>query len=383
MPRVTVPMALSNGTKKRLAEFHKTPEIAHWKSVFKGTSSSFALYSKYFMQYLGTETPASFLQGCKQDPDKASMVIDAKLTAIYRVSTSKANQTAFAILSFLKSHKIKGVEIDTKALKIVGKRQQNYLSFEDAQAIIAEADQPYRQIFTFMVWSGLGSDEIGEVQTSKEIQQTIELQRTNDKHYVRINMRARKSARKPFYTLVPKDQTPIFPLLTHKIGLRGGTLVKPYDLRENWRRAAKKAKLWQPGIGPHILMSVFESTAGMAGTNQAAVEMCRGHRAGDVYGYARQAQNEEWMASELQKYWSYSKPATRKEVQRLEEENKILKESIIPTLLREKETLERELQELRPSVPSNMVGFMVESEETKAVKRRIEEITRQLKALGA
>lgn len=166
-----------------------------------------------------------------------------------------------------------------------------------------------------------------EIQHDKTLQAEIQAQGRNDKAYVRINMKARKGSGKPFYTLVPKDKVPQFPLYTHIVGgvdrkgkltgktKRGGTPVKPFDLRENWRRAAKKTGLWQPGMGPHVLMSVFESTAGMAGVNQAAIEMCRGHRQNfERYGYARQAQNEQWMAGELGKYWEYSQPASMKAV---------------------------------------------------------------------
>jgi hypothetical protein len=390
-------LASQNGTKKRLAQFQAITEIQHWESVFKGTKSTFTIYSKYFMQYLGTETPAQFTAACKADPDKESNVIDAKLTAIYRQSTSKANQTAFAILSFLKSHKIKGLDIDTKALKVKGIRQGNYLSYENAQKIISKTDSPYAEIFDFMLHSGLGADEIGEIQLDKQIQAFIEQQRTNDKSYVRINMKARKGSSKPFYTLVPKDKVPKFPLNNKVIGgvrkgkptnkkARGGTPVSPYDLRENWRRAAKKAKLWQAGMGPHVLMSVFESTAGMAGTNQAAIQMARGHRYVDKYGYARQAQNEEWTSQELQKYWNYAKPATSQQVRKLEEENKLLKESIIPTLIREKEEANRryeELKESRLTGSGTAWASFTETDEMKQLRERMETIDKQLKALGA
>jgi hypothetical protein len=80
---------------------------------------------------------------------------------------SAAHLTKYALLSFLDFHE---VEMQVKAkVKVRRVRKKSELSWEDADRIILETDEPYRTIFKFMKWSGLGEDEIMEIQNSSKI----------------------------------------------------------------------------------------------------------------------------------------------------------------------------------------------------------------------
>ncbi|MGA2789956.1 MAG: hypothetical protein ABSF00_04210 [Candidatus Bathyarchaeia archaeon] len=397
-------MASSNGTKKRLEQFQKIPEIEIWEAKFKGEKSTFNLYSKYFMQYLGTQAPAEFLQQCKDNPEKAGSDIDDKLSVLWKRSTSKANQTAYAILSFLKKHKIKNITIDLDELNVKEKRRKAYLNFDDSEKIIIETDEPYRTLYRVMRISGMGADEIEELNTNSELIENIKEQWNNTKDYIRIDLKPRKSGTTVFYTLIPKSLFPkTLPLLTHIVGgldrkgkptnkqQRGGTPITAYDLRENFRRGAKKAKLWYAGLGCHVLVSTFESTAGLAKVDSGTIEYVRGHSVGgDKFGYRREYYEETNVYNELKKLWSYTAPPTKKDVETLEQKYRALEEVVIPRLEEEKRQWQAKYQELqekaikagisRPDTVG-MAGFE-ESEEMKRIRLKIEAIDKQLKALN-
>jgi integrase len=322
-------MAAHNGAKGRLEAFKQLPPVRQWVDGSTIKASTMALYVKYLMDFLNGQDPKDFLAMCEKDPRSVTMDVKARLGTIYRSSTSKANQTAYAVRHFLDYYEVEGVNIKTKALKIKRKRQKNVLPWQEAERILTEADQPYRAIYDFMRWSGLGQDEVDEIQRTPRIQQAIEAQRSNDKPYVRIDLSPRKSNVDMFYTLVPKAHVPAFPLQTHVIGPRGGGLVSPYDLRENWRRAAKKAGLWHEGLGCHTLMSTFESTCGMAGVPDGVIALCRGHGSADRYGYRRETQTEAFVAEQLAKFWSFNQPATKGE---LAEHKAITKDLVLARL---------------------------------------------------
>jgi len=96
---------------------------------------------------------------------------------------------------------------------------------------------------------------------------------------------------------------PEFPLRTKIHKNRGGALIDAHDMQQRWRTAAKKAKLWQEGLGPHTLRSTFKSQCGKLGVARAVSEFCMGHGGGDQYGYSRETTDEKYVASELRKLW--------------------------------------------------------------------------------
>jgi integrase len=292
-----------------LRRFSENPQIKMW---YDGVApqlkeSTRNQYLIFLMRYLGDETPASFLKRAQEEPRQVAIEIKAKLGELYKQSMNAAHLTKYALKSLFEFHEIE-MHVNGK-IKVRRVRQKPELTWEQADKIIMETDEPYRSIFTFMKWSGLGEDEFMEIQNSPEIQRKIQAQRGNSKVYVKVNLTPRKSNLDEFFTLTPKQYVPKFPLNTKTYKNRGSELIDPHDLQVIWRRAAKKAKLWTPGLGPHTLRSTFSSQCGKAGVAFAVSEFCMGHGA-DKYGYSRQVLNEEYAAKELGKLWEYSEHVT-------------------------------------------------------------------------
>ena len=295
---------MTEASKEALEEFAAYPEVKAW---FDGVATQLKestrnQYILFLMRYLGRESPASFLKRAQENPREVTIEIKAKLGELYKRSMNAAHLTKYALRSFLDFHE---VELGIKAkIKVRRVREKHELRWDDAEKIILEADEPYRSIFKFMVWSGLGEDEFMEIQISPSIQRKIEAQRSNENPYIKIELSPRKSTLDDFFTLTPKQYVPEFPLNTRAYKDRGGKLIDPHDIQNVWRRAAKKARLWQEGLGPHTLRSTFRSQCARAGVAKAVSEFCMGHGGGDRYGYSREVLDEQYVALELRKMWA-------------------------------------------------------------------------------
>jgi hypothetical protein len=329
---------LTEASKEDLVSFLAHPEIKLW---YDGVApelkaSTRNLYLVYLFRHFGHDDPAIFLKKAQEHPREAALDVKSRLGELYKKSMNGAHQTKYALRSLLQFHEI-NLTINGK-IKVRRTRHKAELTWEDAERIIQETDEPYRTIFNFMKWSGLGEDEIMEVQGSLEIQRKIEDQRKNDNRYIKIRLSPRKSNLDEFFTLAPKAFTPQFPLCTKTYKDRGRKLIDPHDLQNVWRRAAKKVGLWHEGLGPHQLRSVFKSECGRSEVAYAVSEFCMGHGGGDQYGYARETLDEEYMAKQLSKLWDHSAPATNGEVTSLRTENQELREKL--------EALERRIDSL-------------------------------------
>jgi len=295
---------MTETNKEALAKFLEYPEVKSWyNGVGTGLKESTrGQYLLFLMRYIGKEDPASFLKRAQEKPREVAIEIKGKLGELYKKSMNAAHLTKYALRSFLDFHE---VDVPVKAkIKVRRVRKKPELSWEDADRIILETDEPYRSLFKFMKWSGLGEDEVMEIQTSPDIQRRMEAQKANDKPYIKIDLSPRKSTLNEFFTLAPKQHVPEFPLKTKTHKDRGGALIDPHDMQNVWRRAAKKTKVWQEGLGPHTLRSAFRSQCGKSGVPAAVSEFCMGHGGGDKYGYAREVLNEQYMALELRKLWA-------------------------------------------------------------------------------
>jgi hypothetical protein len=276
------------------------------------------------MKFFDKETPADFLKRAQEKPRETAIEVKGRLGELYNHSMNAAHLTKYALRNFIEFHEI-DMRVNGK-IKVRRTRQKPELTWEDADKIIIETDEPYRSIFTFMKWSGLGEDEFMEIQKTTETQRKIDAQRKSDRSYIKIALSPRKSTLDEFFTLVPKQYVPDFPAKTKTSKNRGGALVDPHDMQQVWRRAAKKAKLWQEGLGPHTLRSTFRSQCAKLGVSIAVAEFCMGHGGGDKYGYSREVLNETYMVRELRKLWEQTKPASETEVKGLQEQIKRLQE---------------------------------------------------------
>lgn len=290
--------------REALAKFLQQPTIKTWHDGVATDlkESTRNQYLTFLMRYLGTEDPADFLKRAQDNPRELAIQIKSRLGEIYKHSMIAAHISKYSLRSFLDFYE---VDLQLKGkVKVKRTRKKSELPWQDADSIILETDEPYRSLFRFMKWSGLGEDEVMEIQRSVSIQHAIETQRGNDKPYIRIDLSPRKSTLDEFFTLAPKQHVPDFPLKTKKHKDRGGVLVDPHDMQQVWRRAAKKAKLWQEGLGPHTLRSTFRSQCAKLGVADAVAEFCMGHGGGDKYGYSREVLNEQHVASQLEKLWA-------------------------------------------------------------------------------
>jgi hypothetical protein len=93
---------------------------------------------------------------------------------------------------------------------------------------------------------------------------------------------------------------------------RGGQLVKQSDLGAHWRSAAQGLDLWERGSGPHLLRSVFKSTCRKIGVPDPAIEGQLGHH--DSLNYAREWQDETFVAKELAKFWTFIESGVSTEI---------------------------------------------------------------------
>ncbi len=297
---------MTEASKEALRKFLEYPEVKSWYDGV-GTElkeSTRNLYLVYLLRYFGKENPAYFLKTAQENPRQVAIAIKSKLGELYKHSMNAAHQTKYALQSFLDFHE---VDLEVKAkIKVRRIRKKTELTWEDADRIIAETDEPYRSLFKFMKWSGLGEDEVMEIQKSPSIQRSIDVQRPNTNPYIKIDLSPRKSTLDEFFTLAPKQYMPNFPLKTKTYKDRGAALIEPHDMQNVWRRAAKKVKLWQEGLGPHTLRSTFRSQCARSGVAKAVAEFCMGHGGGDQYGYSREVQDEQYVASELAKLWAPS-----------------------------------------------------------------------------
>ena len=312
-----------------LTKFSEIPEVKSWLNGV-GTElkeSTRGQYVMFLSRFLSNEDPASFLKRAQQNPRQTAIEIKGRLGELYKHSMNAAHLTKYALRSFVEFHEVE-MHVNGK-IKVRRVRNKPELTWENANNIIQETDEPYRSLFKFMLWSGLGEDEVSEIQNSAEIQRKIETQRTNDKPYIKIALSPRKSTLNDFFTLVPKQQVPAFPMKTKVSKNRGGTLIDAHDLQNVWRRAAKKIKLWQVGLGPHQLRSSFKSQCNRCEVAYPASEFCMGHGGGDRYGYGRETLDERYMAKELGKLWEPTKAATETEMKQVQERFKELQRFVV------------------------------------------------------
>lgn len=306
--------------KDRIERFQEIPEVKTWLdgSDIKPTTHDY--YSKRLFEFLDGEAPKLFLDRALKNPREVSIEIKTKVGKVVQRSPAIAFHMRAALKSFLEFY-----ETDVHAngeLKVRRKWNKPYLSWADAEKIISKCREPYESIFRFMLWSGLGQDEVIEINSNPEIQQRIEKQRADpSRDYVIIDLEPRKQTLSRYFTAAPKGVVPKFPLKTLDYRIRGGRPIHVQATEDRFRKAAKQVGLYQKGMGPHTLRSVFTNQCAMVGVAQAVCEFVKGHGAGDKYGYSREVLNEKYVIGELRKLQGPS-------VKDLEAENRDLKERL-------------------------------------------------------
>jgi len=307
-------------SKATLAFIQQWPMVQKWTSSIP-TERTRNWYAYNLMRFLDGihETPDHFLSEIEKNPKQTSITTKAFLGGM------KSRAVARVMLSAVKSFTAfyeTPISLNGLKIRVARTRRKPELTWENAERIIANAKDPYQSAYRFLLWSGLGLDELEEIQNSVEIQTAIERQRADaSKPYIRIDLRPRKNNVDDYHVIVPKEYVPRFPLRTYEFRvkegprkgelLRGGQLIDHLDMEMNWQRACERAGLRQIGVGPHTLRSAFRSQCAKLGVADATAEFLMGHGSRDTYGYSREYQDESHMISELAKLWKASKPVTK------------------------------------------------------------------------
>jgi integrase len=274
------------------------------------TSNRYAYNLMLFMQGMDT-TPEQFLANAESNPKALSITVKSYIGSLK--SRAAARSQFAALRSFIAFHEAP-IPLNGLKVRVPRTRKKPYLAWHDAEKIIIESRPPYRDVFRFLLWSGLGLDELNEIQSSAEIQKHIEAQRKNSKTYIRIDLRPRKSNIDSYFALVPKQYVPTFPILTTDYGNRGKQPVSSIDAEMNWTRARRRAGIEELGLGPHTLRSSFRSECGRLGVADAVAESQMGHGSREKYGYSRETTDETYVVSELSKLWTATTPVTTEEL---------------------------------------------------------------------
>lgn len=316
------PKRAAYGTvKEKLISFEKIHEIKNWLDGSDLRPSTRSYYAKRLFEFLVGEEPELFIERALKNPRGVAIEIKGKVgETVAKHGSSPGFHMRAAVKSFLDYYET-GVQVNSK-VKIRRTWRKPYLSWQDAKRIIAKCREPYESVLRFMLWSGLGSDEVLEINSSPKIQADIAKQIKAGKDYIIINLEPRKQTLTRYFAAVPKQFLPKFPVHTLDYRIRGNKLITRQVLEDRFRKAARQVGLYEPGTGPHTLKSVFTSQCATVGVAQAVCEFVKGHGAGDKYGYSREeVLNEAYVIKELCKLRGPS-------VKDLETENRDLKERL-------------------------------------------------------
>jgi hypothetical protein len=296
--------------KERILRFQQIPEIKNWLDGSDIKPTTRWNYSQRLYEFLDGQPPKQFLEKALKDPRGLSIEVKTKLAPVIKRSPSIAFHMRAAVKSLLEFYET-GIHLNSK-VKLRRSWKKPYLAWADAEKIIGKTREPYETVLRFMLWAGIGSDEFLEINGSRQIQANLAKQMAdNARDYVIIDLEPRKQTLTRYFTAVPKRYVPKFPVINLDYKIRGGKPITRQNLEERFRKAATEVDLYEKGMGPHILRSVFTSQCAMLGVRESVCEFLKGHGGGDKYGYSREVLNEEYVVKELRKLWE---PATvRKE----------------------------------------------------------------------
>ncbi len=318
--------------KERITEFVQIPEVSEW---YKGTYLKPRTRENYALRLLQIFdrmkiSPAQFLHECNYNRKQVLGRIKVALGEVREHSSSIALHQRAALINFVAYYQDQFDEplaINYK-VKVRRVRMKKGLTFEQAEKIIAECSHPYREIFRFLLWSGIDQSTFTYINGDPKIVADIQNQLSDPiRDYVRVDLPPRKSNMDVYFIIVPKfafeNLTLPVSTRTHKLRngeTKGGNPIEPMKLKKRWKYASKKSKLDYVGMGAHHLRSAFHTQAVRANVDDRMLLFHLG-KGGDKFGYVRP--EEQDVVRELRKVWEYSSPAAA-----LEEKNRELGERV-------------------------------------------------------
>jgi len=252
---------MTQASKAALAKFVAHPEIMQWVAGTTLKESTRDLYIVKLLLFLKDQPPRELLERARSNPKDTAIELKGRLAELYRKTPRQAHLTKYALKSFLDFYET-DVNLARAKLPVRRTRRKLPLTWELAQKIIIETDEPYRSLFTFMLWAGLGEDEVMEIQRSSEIQSKIAAQRQNS--YIKIDLEPRKSTLDTFFTLAPSQFVPQFPLYTKQYRDRGAHLS--YFQMYSYRSGSYRTKQ-VPTMVPTVNLTSGQSAAGSSGAH--------------------------------------------------------------------------------------------------------------------
>lgn len=312
--------------------FRQIPEVSKWikaADLKPRTKENYLLRLMQLFRKMDI-SPTQFLQDCDGNRKQLLGRIKVTLGEVREHSAAIAHQERAALVHFVSFYQDQfdePVAINYK-VKLRRVRMKKGLTFEQADKIIAECTHPYREIFKFLLWSGMDQSTFSYINSNPELVADIQGQLAGPtRDYVRIDLPPRKGNMDVYFVCVPKQafENLAFPVSTrtHKLRsgqVKGGNLIEPAKLKKRWKYASKKAKLDYVGMGAHHLRSAFHTQAVRANVDDRMLLFHLG-KGGDKFGYVRP--EEQDVVKELRKVWEYSSPTAA-----LEEKNRDLGERL-------------------------------------------------------
>ena len=318
--------------KDELDAFRQIPEVSKWikaADLKPTTKENYALRLLQLFERMKI-TPAQFLQDCNSNRKQLLNRIKVTLGEVREHSASVAFQQRASLLNFVEFYQDQfdePIAINYK-VKLRRVRMKKGLTFEQAEKVIAECSHPYREIFRFLLWTGLDQSTFAYINSNPKLLEEIQRQLSDPtRDHVRIDLPPRKANMDVYFVVVPKRafENLTLPVSTriHKLRngqVQGGVPIEPDKLKKRWKYASRKAKLDYVGMGAHHLRSAFHTQAVRANVDDRILLFHLG-KGGDKFGYVRP--EEEDVVRELRKVWEYNSPAAA-----LEEKNRELGERL-------------------------------------------------------
>ena len=309
--------------REHVDEFVKIPEINVWLKGAELKPKTKLNYSHRLMRLLEEmqTTPKQLLTDADKDRKTLLGKIKSTLAASKEHSASIAHQQRAALISFINYYNDQfdqPLTVNSK-VKVVRVWQKREFTFDTAGKVIAECNHPYREIFRFLLWSGMDQSTFTYINGNEEcLKQIREQLGDKDRDYVRIDLPPRKSNTDVYFVVIPKFafEGLTLPVSTRENVLKsgktiGGKLIEPNKLKKRWRLAAIKAGVYHVGMGPHQLRSAFQTRAAYAQVEDRMLQFHMG-RGADKYGYVRPSELN--VVNEIRKAWTYEQPATKQEL---------------------------------------------------------------------
>jgi hypothetical protein len=319
--------------KEKLAEFKKDPKVKQWiQSLHPNSVSGYQSGLFAICKGLGL-TGTQFLKEAETDPKGTSIKVKSLIKSLNgQFSQVTLGYRIAAMNNFLDFHETDRLPLAGLRIKRARPAVHPLLKWEDAEKIISLAPVAYQPVYRLMLW-GIDAQRFVDLNQDKARLKAIKQQLEDpQKDFIKITVNGRKSNANPYYLLVPRTVASYLPIRK----VKGQPIIGKHNIQMNWRTALLRAGLpFDKTHGAHNLRSCWLTEATRRGLDPVLREFQLGHQV-DGLNYQRVMQDEVWVLEQHRKAWQIQPAATKQEltttkqqVTALQEENKLLKETLI------------------------------------------------------